>query len=81
MNNPAHLLIHTDEINKVETLMGKINTAYAVFYNLQKEKSGYVFFNRYHSEIIENGIHLLSCIKYIHENPVKAEMVERGNFY
>lgn len=81
MDNHAHLLIYTEEINKVETLMRKINTAYAIFYNLQEEKSGYVFFNRYHSEIIENGIHLLSCIKYIHENPVKAGIVERGHFY
>lgn len=81
MDNHAHLLIYTEEINKVETLMRKINTAYAIFYNLQEERSGYVFFNRYHSEIIENAIHLLSCIKYIHENPVKAGIVERGHFY
>jgi putative transposase len=81
MDNHAHLLIHTKEINKVETLMRKINTAYAIFYNLQEERSGYVFFNRYHSEMIENGIHLLSCIKYIHENPVKAGIVEKAHFY
>lgn len=81
MDNHVHLLIHIEEINKAETLMRKINTAYAIFYNLQEERSGYVFFNRYHSEIIENGIHLLSCIKYIHENPVKAGIVERGCFY
>ena len=81
MDNHAHLLIHTKEINKVETLMRKINTAYAIFYNLQEERAGYVFFNRYHSEMIENVIHLLSCIKYIHENPVKAGIVEKGHFY
>ena len=81
MDNHAHLLVHIEEINKAESLMRKINTAYAIFYNLQEERSGYVFFNRYHSEIIENGIHLLSCIKYIHENPVKAGIVERAHFY
>lgn len=81
MDNHAHLLIHTEKINNVEKLMRKINTAYAIFYNLQEERSGYVFFNRYHSEMIESGIHLLSCIKYIHENPVKAGIVEKDRFY
>ena len=81
MDNHAHLLIHAEKINNIEKLMRKINTAYAIFYNLQEERAGYVFLNRYHSEIIENGIHLLSCIKYIHENPVKAGIVEKEQFY
>lgn len=81
MDNHVHLLVYIEEISKTETLMRKINTAYAIFYNLKEDRTGYVFFNRYHSEMIENIMHLLSCIRYIHENPVKAGIVEKGYLY
>ena len=72
MDNHAHILIYTKEINKLSNFMKKLNTTYAIYYNENEKRQGYVFGSRYYTQIIENGAHLLACIKYIHENPVKA---------
>ncbi len=81
MDNHAHFLIYAEQINKVEKLMRKVNTSYAIFYNFHEEREGYVFSSRYHSQLIENEIHLLACINYIHNNPVKAGLTDRMEKY
>lgn len=75
MNNHAHILIYTENIEEVSILMRKINTAYAIYYNKNEERVGYVFANRYYSQSIKDETHLLTCIQYIHRNPVKAGLV------
>ena len=81
MDNHAHFLIYAEQINKVEKLMRKVNTSYAIFYNFHEEREGYVFSSRYHSQLIENEIHLLACINYIHNNPVEAGLTDRMKKY
>ena len=75
MDNHAHILIYTENIEEVSMLMRKINTAYANYYNKNEERVGYVFANRYYSQSIKDETHLLTCIQYIHQNPVKARLV------
>ena len=52
--------------------MRQVNTIYAMYYNRKNNRCGYVFRNRYKAEEIKDLSHLLSCINYIHSNPVKA---------
>ncbi len=81
MNNHAHFLIHTDDILEITKLMSQVNTKYAIFYNRTHDRRGYVFKNRYKSEQIVSYSHLISCINYIHNNPVKAGMcAEKGAY-
>jgi hypothetical protein len=40
-------------------------------------RSGHVFQGRYGSECVENDKYLLTVIRYIHNNPVKAGMVQK----
>ncbi len=42
---------------------------------------GYVFRDRYKSEPILDKRQLIQCIKYIHQNPVKANMVKQIDEY
>lgn len=81
MDNHAHILIYVEDIKQMEKFMRMLNTAYAIAYNLAEEREGYVFVNRYHSQIIESGNHLIACIKYILENPVKAGIVNLPEEY
>ena len=74
MNNHAHFLIYTENINLVSKLMKMVNTSYAIYYNKNKERCGYVFRDRFKSEEILSQKDLVSCIQYIHNNPVKAKM-------
>lgn len=75
MNNHSHFLIHSEETEYLSKFMQKINTSYSRFYNTTHKRIGYVFRDRYLSQDILNQKQLYSCLKYIHNNPVKANMV------
>lgn len=81
MSNHAHILVYTEDIEEISMLMRKINTAYAIYYNKNEERVGYVFANRYYSQAIKDEAHLLICIQYIHQNPVKAGLVNLPTEY
>lgn len=81
MNNHAHFLIYVTDIYKISKLMSKVNTKYAMFYNQKNNRCGVLFRNRYKAEEIINWSHLFCCIKYIHNNPVKAGMCENAGDY
>jgi len=81
MNNHAHFLIYYTDITEVSKLMKMVNTKYAMFYNSYNNRCGIVFRNRYKSEEILTYSHLLTCIKYIHNNPVKAGMCDSADNY
>ncbi len=80
MTNHIHLLIkeNTDTISRV---MSRIGTSYARWYNQKYGRSGHVFQGRYGSECVENDAYLLIIIRYIHNNPVKAGMVQKPEEY
>ena len=81
MNNHAHLLIYTDKTENMSNFMQKINSTYGNYYNFMENRVGYVFRNRFVSEPIYSEEYLLNCISYIHNNPVKAGIVEKCNEY
>lgn len=81
MNNHTHILIYSPNIEELSSLMRAINTSYALYYNKQENRVGYVFRNRFVSEPIFNEKYLLNCIAYIHNNPVKAKMVNLPSQY
>lgn len=74
MPNHVHLIIK-DNTNNISNIMKKINTTYALYFNYKYDRVGHVFQDRFRSEVIENDRYLLCAIRYIHNNPVKANMV------
>lgn len=72
MSNHARILVYTEDIREISLFMKKVNTTYAIYYNKNEERVGYVFANRYYFQSIKNERHLLTCIQYIHQNPVRA---------
>lgn len=81
MNNHAHFLIYTEDINEFGKFMQKINLKYAQMYNKEEKRCGVLFRNRYQTEPIYDKKYLINCIKYIHDNPVKAKMVLKCSDY
>ena len=80
MNNHLHLLLKEEEGN-VSRVMRRINTAYAYYFNKKYNRVGHVFQDRFRSEPVENDRYLLSLIQYIHNNPVKAKIVNQPHQY
>ena len=81
MNNHAHMLLFTDDIEEMSNFMKSINISFSKYYNNVKNRVGVVFRNRYESEPILNRQYLFNCIAYIHNNPVKAKMVTKPSQY
>lgn len=81
MDNHVHLLLNVSNISDASRFMLKINTAYAKWYNEQNKRVGYVFRDRFLSEPITDYRYLYKCISYIHNNPVKANMVSYAGKY
>lgn len=72
MDNHVHLLIRHPPEYSLETIFRKINTTYAVWFNMKYDRTGFVQNGRYFSEPVEDERYLLSVVKYIHFNPTKA---------
>ncbi|MBA7494607.1 hypothetical protein ES702_05184 [subsurface metagenome] len=80
MNNHLHLLLKEQE-DCISRIMSRINTAYAYYFNKKYNRVGHVFQNRFKSEPVENDRYLISLIRYIHNNPVKAKIVNQPHQY
>ena len=75
MDNHAHFLIKSNSMENLSKLMQKVNSMYAKYYNYIKNRVGYVFRDRFLSEPIDSKRYFIECIKYIHQNPIKAGIV------
>ncbi len=80
MSNHVHLLIY-EKSEEIPQIMKRIVTSYAWWFNMKYERSGHVFQGRYGSECVEDDRYLLTVIRYIHQNPVKAGMVDTAEDY
>ena len=81
MDNHIHLILHSDNINNISSFMRMVNSIYAMYYNKKYNRVGYVFRDRFKSILIMTREQLYACIKYIHMNPVKANIVKNEGEY
>ena len=81
MGNHAHILLSVDSVVTLALFMKSVNFEYARYYNRIRKRVGYVFRERYKSEVIKKIEHLVCCLAYIHNNPVKAKMIKNAKDY
>ena len=74
MTNHFHMAIETGE-DELWKIMQKILSVYAEEYNHRYNYTGHLFEGRYVAQIIEDERYFLEVSRYIHLNPVKAQMV------
>ena len=80
MDNHVHLVIN-DNGNDISKLMKSINVSYVSYFNRVYKRFGHLFQDRFRSEIIDDDPYLLEVSRYIHNNPVKAGIVEKPEDY
>jgi len=81
MHNHSHLLIYGENPKEISKFMQKVNTTYSMYYNKTNNRVGYVFRNRFKSQEIFDQGQLYTCLKYIHNNPVKANITNTMQEY
>ncbi len=74
MDNHYHLLLETPSGN-LPQVMHHINGAYTTYFNVKHHRSGHLFQGRYKSILIEEDEYAKELSRYIHLNPVRAQMV------
>lgn len=77
--NHAHLLLRTGKV-PVATVMRRLLTGYAQTYNRRYRRHGQLFQNRYKSILCQEDRYLLELVRYIHLNPLRANVVEDCSF-
>lgn len=81
MGNHAHLLVHAPSVDALSSFMHQVNTRYAGTYNKLNGRVGYVFRNRFLSQSVSDERYVMNCLVYIHNNPVKAGVVQNAADY
>jgi putative transposase len=74
MPNHMHLVVRTGPI-PLARVMARVNTGYALAFNQRHARVGYLFQGRYKSILIERETYLLTVVRYVHLNPLRARLV------
>lgn len=80
MDNHVHLLIN-EGVDEIARIMQRINISYALYFNRKYKRVGHLLQDRYRSENIEDDSYMLAAVRYVHNNPVKARIVNDAALY
>lgn len=76
--NHFHLLLRTGNY-PVATVMRRLLTGHAMYFNRRHRRHGHLFQNRYKSILCQQDAYLLELVRYIHLNPLRAKVVQNMN--
>ncbi len=74
MPNHFHLLVEVGVI-PLSIIMQRLLTGYTLYFNTKYKKGGHLFQGRYKAIVCEKESYLLELTRYIHLNPVRAQLV------
>jgi len=69
MSNHIHLMLETPAGNLSE-VMHRLQTAYSVYFNRRRQRSGQLFQGRYGARVVRGETYILRLSRYIHLTPV-----------
>ena len=73
--NHFHLLLRTGSV-PIATVMRRLLTGYAIYFNRRHRRYGHLFQNRYKSILCQEDPYFLELVRYIHLNPLRAKVVK-----
>jgi len=76
MTNHYHFLIETPEANLSRAVQW-LNVSYAAYFNRRRQRRGHLFQGRFKSILVDADTYLKHLSRYIHLNPLRANMVEQ----
>jgi REP element-mobilizing transposase RayT len=72
--NHVHLLLKTGNI-PISTVMRRLLTGHAAYFNRRHRRHGKLFQSRYKSILCQEDSYLLELVRYIHLNPIRAKLL------
>lgn len=74
--NHVHFIIEPSPEANISVIMHKISNSYARYFIWKYKRVGHVFQGRFFGNIIQKDSYLLNVVRYIHLNPVRANLVK-----
>lgn len=81
MPNHFHLLLRQNTINGISKLLKQVTNAYTFYFNTKYERVGGLFQGVFKAVQIDTDEQLLHTSRYIHLNPVVADIVKNPKYY
>lgn len=75
MSTHFHILIRVD-LKLLSSYLAIVLAEFAEYYNFKHNRNGHVFQDRFKSECVETPQYFWNCIRYIHMNPIHANIVK-----
>jgi putative transposase len=80
MTNHVHLVIQVGAL-PLSKIIQNLSFRYTKYINKKKNRVGHLFQGRYTALLIDADSYMLELVRYIHNNPVRAGMVQRAADY
>jgi putative transposase len=78
MSNHVHMLATGHVPGELSELMQKVGRKFARLMNLRWGRTGTMFEGRFRSSLVDSEAYLLTCMRYIELNPVRAGIVRHA---
>ncbi len=81
MTNHVHILATPKTKTGISQMMQYIGRRYVPYINCSYNRSGTLWEGRYKGSLVQDDLHLFTCMRYIELNPVRAGMVKTAAAY
>lgn len=81
MTNHFHLLVTPSTAGATARAMQAIGARYVPYFNHRYHRTGGLFERRYRSTVVRDEHYLMTCMRYIELNPVRAGLAMRPGSY
>ncbi len=81
MTNHIHFLATPDNETSLSNTLKVVGSRYAQYINKKYKRTGTLWEGRHRSSLVQTECYLLTCMRYIELNPVRANMVLRPEEY
>ena len=81
MTNHLHLLATPRQKESLPKVLQSVGRRYVQYFNCAYQRSGTLWEGRYRATVVDSEQYLLTCMRYIELNPVRAGMVARPGEY
>ena len=81
MTNHVHLLASPETRDSIPKTLQSIGRRYVQYFNHTYDRTGTLWEGRYKATVIDSDRYLLTCMRYIELNPLRAAMVDHPREY
>ena len=81
MTNHAHLRATPEFDDSISKVFQSVGRKYVQYFNFTYKRSGTLWEGRYRATVVDSEHYLLTLMRYIEMNPVRADMVAHPRDY